>query len=62
MIFRTILGEYLARVKTALNPHYDEVSSTVFKMRDKYLQHEQKQKQRKTKTKTKKDKLIKNKK
>jgi len=33
---RTILGEYLARVKTALNPHYDEVSATVFKMRDKF--------------------------
>ena len=33
------LGEYLARVKTALNPHYDEVSAIVFKMRDKYLQH-----------------------
>ena len=33
---RTILGEYLARVKTALNPHYDDVSATVFKMRDKY--------------------------
>ena len=34
---RTILGEYLARVKAALNPHYDDVSATVFKMRDKYL-------------------------
>ena len=33
--FRTILGEYLARVKAALNPHYDDVSATVFKMRDK---------------------------
>ena len=32
---RTILGEYLARVKAALNPHYDDVSATVFKMRDK---------------------------
>jgi len=33
---RTILGEYLARVKAALNPHYDDVSATVFKMRDKF--------------------------
>ena len=39
LFLRTILGEYLARVKSALNPHYDEVSATVFKMRDKYLQN-----------------------
>jgi len=33
---RTVLGEYLKRVKGELNPHYDEVSSIVYKMRDKF--------------------------
>ena len=33
---REVLGSYLARVKAELNPHYDEVSSVVYKMRDKF--------------------------
>ena len=33
---RGVLGEYLKRVKGELNPHYDEVSSVVYKMRDKF--------------------------
>eukprot|EP00092_Neocalanus_flemingeri_P034310 GFUD01037313.1.p1 GENE.GFUD01037313.1~~GFUD01037313.1.p1 ORF type:complete len:239 (+),score=80.54 GFUD01037313.1:147-863(+) len=33
---REVLGEYLRRVKGELNPHYDEVSDVVYKMRDKF--------------------------
>ena len=33
--YRTILGDYMARVRDSLNPHYDEVSSVVFKMRER---------------------------
>jgi len=33
---RAVLSEYLARVKDSLNPHYDEVSDVVYKMRDKF--------------------------
>lgn len=33
---RGVLGEYIKRVKGELNPHYDEVSSVVYKMRDKF--------------------------
>ena len=33
---RGVLGEYLKRVKGELNPHYDEVSSVVYKMRDRF--------------------------
>lgn len=32
---REVLGEYIRRVKGELNPHYDEVSAVVFKMRDR---------------------------
>ena len=27
MYYRAVLGDYMARVKAELNPHYDEVSS-----------------------------------
>ena len=33
---RKVLSEYMQRVKQELNPHYDEVSDIVFKMRDKF--------------------------
>ena len=33
---REVLGEYVRRIKAELNPHYDEVSSLVYKMRDRY--------------------------
>ena len=33
---REVLAAYMARVKADLNPHYDEVSSVVYKMRDKF--------------------------
>ena len=33
---RKILAEYMQRVKQDLNPHYEEVSDIVFKMRDKF--------------------------
>ena len=33
---RAVLGDYMARVKAELSPHYDEVSSVVYKMRDKF--------------------------
>ena len=33
---RQVLGDYMARVKTELQPHYDDVSSVVYKMRDKF--------------------------
>ena len=33
---RKILAQYMERVKGELNPHYDEVSDIVFKMRDKF--------------------------
>ena len=33
---RKILAQYMQRVKQDLNPHYDEVSDIVFKMRDKF--------------------------
>merc|ERR1712013_920912 len=32
---REVLGEYVRRVKDELNPHYDEVSAVVYKMRDR---------------------------
>lgn len=33
---RAVLADYITRVKAELNPHYDEVSAVVFKMRDKF--------------------------
>jgi len=33
---RTILADYMDRVKADLNPHYDDVHQTVYKMRDKF--------------------------
>jgi len=33
---RTILGDYMARVKADLNPHYDDVHQAVYKVRDKF--------------------------
>merc|ERR1711874_726607 len=33
---RKVLADYLQRVRQDLNPHYNEVSDIVFKMRDKF--------------------------
>ena len=33
---RVVLGEYMRRVKEELQPHYDDISSIVYKMRDRF--------------------------
>jgi len=33
---REVLSKYMERIRTELNPHYDDVSSIVYKMRDRF--------------------------
>jgi len=33
---REVLTNYMNRIKTELNPHYDDISSIVYKMRDRF--------------------------